>query len=220
MDAIESEDEAYLTHQEISQLHRRFQHPSADRLRRILERTGHDFNNDFLSRINTICDRCQKYGSPPGRFKFHRKDDIDFNAAIIIDIFYITEDGKARPVLHVLDEATRFQNGEFLENETNKEVWETLKTCWIDTYVGSPDKIVTDAGKNFTSKEFQYNAGTLSITVKTIQVEAYNSIGMVERYHEPVRRAYFIIREELPSLFKRASLKMVQPVQKNWCQHY
>ncbi|KAI0992205.1 hypothetical protein K3495_g15981, partial [Podosphaera aphanis] len=31
---------------------------------------------------------------------------------------------------------------------------------------------------------------------------------MVERYHAPVRRAYSIIREELPSLSKRASLKM------------
>jgi hypothetical protein len=26
--------------------------------------------------------------------------------------------------------------------------------CWIDTYLGPPDQIVADAGKQFTSKEF------------------------------------------------------------------
>jgi hypothetical protein len=54
---------------------------------------------------------------------------------------------------------------------------------WIDMYVGPPDLIATDAGKNFISKEFVNNATSLSIEVKEVLVEAYNSIGKVERYH-------------------------------------
>ncbi|KHJ34667.1 hypothetical protein EV44_g3790 [Erysiphe necator] len=111
--------------------------------------------------MNKICHHCQIYGKSPGRLRFHLRDDIEFNAVIIADIFYITENGKAQPVLHILDEATRFQNGEFLEKETSQEVWEKLRMCWIDAYVGPPDTIVTDAGKNFTSKELQYSAGRI-----------------------------------------------------------
>jgi len=33
-------------------------------------------------------------------------------------------------------------------------------------------------------------------------IEAYNSIGLVERYHVPLRRTYDIISKELP-LFKK-----------------
>ncbi|RKF60459.1 hypothetical protein OnM2_050063, partial [Erysiphe neolycopersici] len=209
IDAIEIDDEAFLTDKELSQLHRRFGHPSAKRLSCILERTGHDFNEEFLQHLNKICHHCQMHGKPPGRFRFRLKDDdIDFNAIIIVEIFYISDNGESLPVIHVLDEATRFQSGEFLKNETSQEVWEKLKMCWINTYVGPPDMIVTDAGKNLTSKEFQYNAQTISISVKTVPVEAHNSIGIVERYHEPIRRAYLIIRQELPNISKQASLRM------------
>ncbi len=54
---------------------------------------------------------------------------------------------------------------------------------WIDMYVGPPDIIATDAGKNFTSREFVNNANLMAIEVIDVPVEAHNSIGKVERYH-------------------------------------
>ncbi len=72
-----------------------------------------------------------------------------------------------------------------------------LRLCWIDVYVGPPDVIVHDAGTNFDSTEFRQNARTLSIQTKCVPVEAANSIGLVERYHVPLRRAYLIITAEL-----------------------
>jgi hypothetical protein len=54
---------------------------------------------------------------------------------------------------------------------------------WIDMYVGPPDLIATNAGKNFVGKEFINNAASLSIEVKEVLVEAHNSIGKVERYY-------------------------------------
>jgi hypothetical protein len=70
---------------------------------------------------------------------------------------------------------------------------------WIDTYLGPPDMIVHDAGTQFTSIEFIQNANAMGSDTKRVPVEAYHSIGMVERYHTPLRRAYEIIRKELPS---------------------
>ena len=104
------------------------------------------------------------------------RDDIDFNYCIIVDIMYIS----GSPLLHVVDEGTRFQAGRWLQNISARHTWEVLRMCWIDTYLGPPDLITSDAGKNFVSKEFKEYANTMGIHMKAVLVEAHNSIGIVE----------------------------------------
>ena len=112
------------------------------------------------------------------------------------------------PLLHVVDEATRFQTGRWLRDISAKHTWDILRMCWIDSYLGPPDLITTDAGKNFVSKEFKHYAATLGVTTKPVPVESHNSIGMVERYHGPLRRAYQIIMTEIPEINKEMALQM------------
>jgi hypothetical protein len=100
-------------------------------------------------------------------------------------------------VLHVVDNATSFQAARFLTDMKATTTWDTLRAMWIDMYVGPLDLIATNAGKNFISKEFVDNATLLSIEVKEVLVEAYNSIGKVERYHAVIRQAFEIIISEL-----------------------
>jgi hypothetical protein len=57
--------------------------------------------------------------------------------------------------------------------------------------------MVTNAGKNFKSSEFVANARILAIEVEEVPVEAYNSIGKIERYHGPLKRAFEIITADL-----------------------
>ena len=198
------QNECFLTETEIRRLHKRFGHPSVQRLQRVLERAGHDIDSDVLQHLTKFCKHCQKHGKSPGRFRFTLRDDVEFNYSIFIDIMYI--DGQ--PLLHIVDEGTRFQNGKWLRNISTKHTWEKLQECWIDTYLGPPDLIVHDAGKNFISKEFKQNARAMGTTCKSVPVEAHNSIGIVERYHGPLRRAYKIISEELPELGKDMALQM------------
>ena len=80
--------------------------------------------------------------------------------------------------------------------------------CWIDTYLGPLDQITTDARKNFASKEFAQNANMLGVKLKIVPVEAHNSVGIVERYHGPVRRAYSIITTEIHNIDKDMALQM------------
>src|SRR5271155_1799902 len=112
------------------------------------------------------------------------------------------------PLLHIVDEGTRFQAGRWLQNISAKHTWDVLRMCWIDTYLGPPDLITHDAGKNFISKEFKQYASTMGINTKGVPVEAHNSIGMVERYHGPLRRAYQIITVEIPDINKDMALQM------------
>ena len=177
----------YLTEVELQRLHRRFGHPSVEKLQRVLDRAGHDdVDKKTLEHLTKYCHFCQKHGKSLGRFRFTLWDDIEFNYCIIVDIMYIS----GSPLLHVVDEGTRFQAGRWLQDISAKHTWEVLQMCWIDTYLGPPDLITSDAGKNFVSKEFKEYANTMGIRTKAVPVEAHNSIGIVERYHGPLRRVY------------------------------
>jgi hypothetical protein len=54
-----------------------------------------------------------------------------------------------------------------------------------------------NAGKNFTATEFKQLASFMLIKVKKVLVKAHNSVGLVERYHALLRRAYKILKAEL-----------------------
>jgi hypothetical protein len=56
---------------------------------------------------------------------------------------------------------------------------------------------VYNAGKNFTATEFKQLVSSMSIEVKEVLVKAYNSVGLVERYHALLCRVYEILKAEL-----------------------
>ncbi|SLM34773.1 integrase and r domain-containing protein [Lasallia pustulata] len=115
----------------------------ANRLRLVLERSGHgdNLNKKTLEHLIKYCSHCQKHGKLPGRFKFILRDDVNFNYSIIVDIMYIDNS----PILHIVDEATRFQAAKWLSNISAKHTWDILRLCWIDVYIGPPDYIIHDA---------------------------------------------------------------------------
>jgi hypothetical protein len=201
-----TQNPCYLTSAELSRLHRRFGHPSIERLHALLERASQEADKKSIERLTKFCSYCQKHGKSPGRFKFRLADEtLDFNHSIYVDIMYID----SMPILHVIDEATRFSAARFLRDISAKHTWETLRICWIDMYLGPPDYIVHDAGKNFTSKEFRQYASSLAVATKCVPVEAHWSIGLIERAHATLRRSYQIIREEIgDNMSKELCLQM------------
>lgn len=192
---------------DLKRLHRQYGHPAAHRLNRQLERSKHDFDAKLIEKITQHCEQCQKHGGPPARWKFTiRDDELQFNHTVIVDIMYLNH--PAEPVLHLVDEATRYQAARFLKNVSAAHVWESIRAAWIDTYVGPPDIIKTDSGTQFTAGEFVSLAKSMAISVHQVPTEAHHSIGAVERYHRPLRRAYDIVREHLPHQAKEFSLQM------------
>jgi hypothetical protein len=102
----------YLTDIELRQLHRRFGHPSTTKLHDLLERSDHEVEKAALKKLTKFCTFCQKYAKSPERFKFTLKDDVNFNYSIIVDVMYIEN----HPILHVVDDATRFQAARWLQS--------------------------------------------------------------------------------------------------------
>jgi hypothetical protein len=199
-----NENPCFLTEVELRRLHQRFGHPSSDRLTKLLERAGKDVDKDILEHIRKHCHHCQVMNKSPGRFRFTLRDDVNFNHSIIVDIMFM----EGRPVLHIIDEATRFNAARWLPNMSAKITWDVLQMAWIDSYNGPPDFITADAGKNFTSREFKHLAASIGSIAITVPVEAHWSIGAVERYHAVLRRAYLILKQELTDVSSDALLQM------------
>jgi hypothetical protein len=66
--------------------------------------------------------------------------------------------------------------------------------------------IVYDVGKNFISKKFKQYVVNIGTTIKSIPVEARNSIGIVEHYHSPLWRIYHIITSKILGIDKDIAL--------------
>src|ERR1700716_1637855 len=90
---------SHLTESELRQLHRRFGHPSVQRLVRVLQRAGHEADTKYIKYLTKYCHQCQMNGKSPGRFKFTLKDDYEFNYSVVLDILYL----EGMPVLQVID---------------------------------------------------------------------------------------------------------------------
>lgn len=189
---VASDASSHFTEGELRRLHRRFGHPSVGKLEALLTQAGHEVDRDALQLIRRFCHYCQVKGPSGQRFKFTLQREADFNYEIIVDVMYL----EGKPTLHIVDAGTNFQAARFLRSISAKETWEALKECWMDTYLGPPDVVSHDAGTNFNSDEFRTEARLAGITVNQVPVEAHWSIGKVERYHAPLRRAYEIIRAE------------------------
>ena len=102
-----------------------------------------------------------------------------------------------RPVIHLVDESTHFTAAAFLTNQSSLEIWKAISRLWINTYIGPPDYLKVDQGSNYISNEMKANLSAAGITLEEAPIETPGSIGIVERYHAPLRKAYTKIRQDL-----------------------
>ena len=59
-----------------------------------------------------------------------------------MDFLYI----EGQPVLHMVNEATRFSAGTSVSLITTESQWETILKLWADAYTRIPNKQVLDGG--------------------------------------------------------------------------
>ena len=86
----------------------------------------------------------------------------------------------------------------------------------INIYLGPPNIIAYNIGKNFISKEFKKYAIIFRIAIRSIPIKAHNSGGMVERYYSPLYRIYHIITIKLLDINKDIALQIAFKVINNF----
>jgi len=85
-------------------------------------------------------------------------------------------------MLHIIDEQTHNSACRWVRNGVSaKEAWKHLRIGWLDTYLGTPDHLRVDAGKQFVAKEFLESYSATGITINQVPIESPNSMPIVER---------------------------------------
>ena len=87
--------------------------------------------------------------------------------------------------------------------------------CWINTYLGPPDIIAHNTGKNFISREFKQYIINMGTITKSIPVKAYNLISIVKHYYGLLQCIYHIITFKIPGINKDMALQMAFKVINN-----
>lgn len=58
---------------------------------------------------------------------------------------------------HVVEEATWYQDGRWVPMTSAERIWEALRLCCIEVYIGTSDKMENDAEKNFLAELLRQN---------------------------------------------------------------
>ena len=173
----------FYTTAQLQKLHRQFAHPSAGKLYNLLKRAGLEAVDsktlEQLEEIVSRCEPCQRIRNAPLRFRVSAgHENVRFNAFAYIDIMYL--DG--RPVLHIVDEATRFSAARFLPKTT------------------------TDASQ--FRKIFAELSALHDVELLKSDIQSHISLGIGERYHKPLRDTYRKLKLDLPSLQQQVLLAL------------
>lgn len=109
------------------------------------------------------------------------------------------------PVLHIVDDATKFNVARFLPDVSTDTIWATIIECWAAMYIGLPNRILTDQGSQFGDR-FVGLARLANVEVNRTGIEAHASLGLAERYREPLRSTFRKIEVSWPGVDKGLAL--------------
>lgn len=111
------------------------------------------------------------------------------------------------PVLHIVDDATKFSAARFLPDVSTDTVWKIIVECWASIYTGLPNGILTDQGSQF-GERFIDLARVSKVEVNRTRVEAHASLGLGERYHRPLRSTFRKMKASRPDVNKDLALAL------------
>ena len=111
------------------------------------------------------------------------------------------------PVLHMVDEATRFSSARFLPKVSTDAVWDAIVLCWSSVYTGFSYTIAVDEVSQFR-KVFAELTAIHDVNVQKSGVESHNSLGVGERHHKPLHDIYRKPKIDHPKLQRQILLAL------------
>lgn len=94
-----------------------------------------------LLKIGETCDTLREFRSPLFRSQVYLPyDDLRFNSELAMDLVWIN----AKPVLHVIDTHTCFQNRAFIIHKTAPRLWTRFVELWVSASCEYVDELRVD----------------------------------------------------------------------------
>ena len=96
-----------------------------------------------------------------------------------------------------MEEGTRFSAAKLVPDVSTKTLWSTILECLAMIYTGLPSRMMVDQG-SYLGKTLATLRALSNVDVKDTGVEVHSSLGLWERYHQPLRNTYRKIMSEHP----------------------
>lgn len=178
------------TKAQLMKLHKQFFHPSSQKLFNLIKRARPEMATpeilQTIMELSRRCDPCQRIQLAPYRFRVSfGTENIRFNERVLMDVLFLN----SKPVLHIVDEGTRFSAARLLPDYSTNTIWKTILECWAAVYTRLPNRMLVDQARCF-GDSFIHLAAIANMAVERIGVEAHSSLGLGERYHQPLRTTY------------------------------
>ena len=124
----------------LQRLHTRWWHASEKRMADLLRAAGvPDGTIALLPAVVKSCRICRLWERPGRRPATSSRLTERFNDVVQFDLLFI----EGQPVIHVIDEATRFTWLELVADQEEQTILDTLSDTWVKLF-GAPKLIITD----------------------------------------------------------------------------
>ena len=183
----------------IEKLHKQFAHPTAKRLKSLLEDAG-GYTEEHLKCVDKVtecCEICKRYKKAPARPVVSLPLASEFNEVVAVDL----EEWKHNVYfLHMIDLATRFSLASVIRRKTPDVIAEKIMTMWIGSGMGPPKRFLADNGGEFANETFRDMCENLNIEVMNTAAYSPWQNGVCERNHAVVDDCVEKILEGQPNL--------------------
>ena len=167
-------------HQSIEKLHKKFIHPPAYKLKKLINDSGIK-DKDILNAVDFVsekCTTCKMFRTTPPRPVVSFPIASTFNEVVALDLKFLD----SSIILHMIDHATRYSRACIIPNKKKRTIVRGILDHWISIF-GSPQKFLSDNGGEFVNDEFTELAEQFNITVLTTAAESPWSNGLCERHN-------------------------------------
>ena len=183
----------------IQKLHKQFAHPSAKRLKSLLQDAGGytDEHMVCVDKVTENCELCKQYKKTPARPVVSLPLATEFNEVVAVDL---KEWKPSVYFLHLVDVATRFSLAAVIKKKTPEVITEKIMKLWIGSGMGPPKKFLADNGGEFANEIFRDMCENLNIEVLNTAAYSPWQNGICERNHAVVENCVEKILEDQPDL--------------------
>eukprot|EP00971_Amphidinium_carterae_P351019 6491860-Amphidinium_carterae.1 len=177
----------------LRRLHVKWWHASGARMKKLLAQAG--LPERVYSEVDNVvktCRVCRELAGPNPKPKTASRLSTTFNATLQADIVFLS----GKPVLHLIDEASRFTQAKFLEATDDNTTMAMLLDIWIRPF-GPPSVLLSDQESGLKSDWIGTQLGRYGISRVLLPERMHASV--VERHHSILREVYCKIKTQLES---------------------
>lgn len=127
-----------------------------------------------------------------------------FNHEFAIDLMWLEK----TPVMHEIYTHNMYHNAEFVLDKSAIALWESFLSIWVTIFIGFNNTLRLEHESSFDSQLFCERSAEVGMRLRFSGVKSHKSLGVWEKYHDPLRRVFKKVKEDFPRMERETVLRL------------